>query len=247
MFVNSEPTDIQALTLHAGAVAFVIDLYGDTRHLSKREESCNALAAAAKMVTRIDGMTFSGAANALHASINRGHIGVLRAGLGEEFHEWRSPQVADRARLMGTCRYAPSQTAEGCFEDIRKMLDALVLEYPGLRHEIRRADAKANMPSMGPFEVPRDARIVQAVNRAFEAVQGYPQPTGAIHPAAFFGTDAAHLARAGIQGVVCGPGGEFNSMPDERVRKRQFLECVALYIHVICEICTLDSIDGATA
>ena len=49
------------------------------------------------------------------------------------------------------------------------------------------------------------------------------------------------------EGVVCGPGGEFNSMPDERVRKRQFLECVALYIHVICEICTLDSIDGATA
>ena len=66
-----------------------------------------------------------------------------------------------------------------------------------------------------------------------------PQPTGAIRPPAFYGTDAAHLAAAGMEGVVCGPGGEFNTMPDERVRKSQFLDCVKIYILTIADICEL--------
>ena len=77
------------------------------------------------------------------------------------------------------------------------------------------------------------------MNRAYEQVHSSPQPTGAIMPPAFFGTDAAHLAAAGMQGIVCGPGGEFNTMPDERVRKTQFLNCVRMYMYAICEICEL--------
>ncbi|WP_460096646.1 M20 family metallopeptidase [Pseudomonas sp. S3_C01] len=34
-FINSEPTDLQAVTLHVGSLMFVIELTGDTRHLSK--------------------------------------------------------------------------------------------------------------------------------------------------------------------------------------------------------------------
>lgn len=240
-FINAEPTDLQALTLHAGAFSFAIDLTGTTRHLSKREESCDALAAAAALVPRINNMTFAGTTSARHRSVNRGHVGVLRAGLGDEFHEWRPPQVADRARIIGTCRYAPSQSVASCMEDLTKMLDALTLEFPGLRYELGAHDQRANKPQMPPFEVPDDARIVGAINRAYEAVHGRPQPTGAIRPPAFYGTDAAHLAAAGIEGVVCGPGGEFNTMPDERVRVSQYLNCVKMYIHAICEICELEA------
>ena len=42
-FVNSEPTDLQALTMHAAAFVFFIELVGDTRHLSKREEAVDAI------------------------------------------------------------------------------------------------------------------------------------------------------------------------------------------------------------
>ena len=44
-FVNSEPTDLQALTMHAAAFVFTVELVGDTRHLSKREEAVDALVA----------------------------------------------------------------------------------------------------------------------------------------------------------------------------------------------------------
>jgi len=236
-FINSEPTDLQALTMHAGSMMFDIELVGDTRHLSKREEACDALAAATVLAQRINRLVFSGATTPDQIAVNRGHVGSMRAGLGREYHEWRPPQVADQAKLKGSCRYAPGQTIESVTNDLELLLEALKLEYPKLQTSLRVGGPTPNALRMPPFEVDRDSRIVKVLNSAFESVMGYAQPTGPIAPAAFFGTDAAHLAAAGMQGVVCGPGGEFNTMPDERVRKQQFLNCVRIYILCIIEIC----------
>ena len=237
-FINAEPTDLRAMSLHAGAFMFTIELTGDTRHLSKREDACDALAAAAKLVARIDEMTFSGADTLEHRSINRGHVGVMRAGLGDEFHEWRPPQVADRARLKGSCRYAPSQSIKSVRQDLEQLLQALVLEHPGLLWTLEIHDSA--QPTMPPFEVDKNALIVTAVNAAYKKVCGTNQPTGAVRPPAFYGTDAAHLAAAGMEGIVCGPGGEFNTMPDERVRRTEFLDAVRIYLLTMVDICQVD-------
>src|SRR5690606_31702462 len=104
-FINMEPTDLNGLTLHAGAFNFAVELKGITRHISKREEAVDAILAAADLVPRIDTMTFSGAANKEHESVNRTNVGVMRGSLTPKFHDWRPPQVADSARLVGTARY----------------------------------------------------------------------------------------------------------------------------------------------
>jgi acetylornithine deacetylase len=238
-FINTEPTDLQALTMHAGGGSFTIELTGDTRHLSKREEAVDALAAACELAPIINGMTFSGALSDEHRSINRGHVGVLHAALGRDLHEWRAPQVADFARLKGSARYAPGQTREGVMADLRRVLDELEARRPGLKAVlIPREDA--NRPSMPPFEVAKDARIVKVVNAAYEAVRGEKQPTGAITPPGFYGTDASHLLhRAGMEGVVCGPGGRYNTMPDERVDIADYLDAIRIYMLAILDICEI--------
>ena len=76
-FINSEPTDLAALTMHAAAFTFIIELYGNTRHMSKREESVDAIAAACDLVPRLNAMKFGGAASPEHAGINRVHVGVV--------------------------------------------------------------------------------------------------------------------------------------------------------------------------
>jgi acetylornithine deacetylase len=236
-FINSEPSDLQAITMHACAFSFVIELVGQTRHLSKREAAVDAIIAACDLVPRLNAMIFSGARSDEHRSINRVHVGVMHGALGRELHEWRAPQVADFVRIKGSGRFAPGQTREGAVADMRRELDALEARFPGLQASIRVEQAEGHR-SMPAFEVARDAPIVRSINAAYQVVRGMPQPTGAITPPGFYGTDAGHFyAELGLEGVVCGPGGRYNTMPDERVDIPDYLDMIRIYMLTILDIC----------
>ncbi|TKT69766.1 M20/M25/M40 family metallo-hydrolase [Aquamicrobium sp. LC103] len=236
-FINSEPSDLQAITMHAAAFTFVIELEGITRHLSKREAAVDAILAACELIPELHGLTFSDAPSEEHRSINRVHVGVVHGALGRDLHEWRPPQVADFVRLKGSGRYGPGQTEENALADIQKALDSLCARYPGLKAKLS-TEAREGRPVMPAFEVAKDSPIVTALNAAYGAIRNEPQPTGAITPPGFFGTDAGHLyEHGGMTGVVCGPGGRYNTMPDERVDIPDYLDCIRIYLLTICEIC----------
>jgi acetylornithine deacetylase len=236
-FINSEPTDLAALTMHAAAFTFIIELTGVTRHLSKREEAVDAIAAACDLIPRLNAMTFSGAPSAEHRSINRVHVGVVHGALGKELHEWRPPQVADFVRIKGSGRYAPGQTEKQALADMRRILDDLEGRFPGLRATVI-PEHQVGRPMMPPFEVSRNSRIVKAVNAAYRKVRGAEQPTGAIRPPGFYGTDAAHFYNElRMEGIVCGPGGRYNTMPDERVDIPDYLDMIRIYMLAMLDIC----------
>jgi acetylornithine deacetylase len=236
-FINTEPTDLQALTMHAAAFTFIIELTGVTRHLSKREEAVDAIAAACDLIPTLNKMTFSGAKSEDHRRINRAHVGVVHGALSRDLHEWRPPQVADFVKIKGSARYAPGQSEEIVLQDMRQVLDDLERRYPGLKATLI-PEHQVGRPMMPPFEVSPDSPIVKAVNRGYQEVRGVEQPTGAITPPGFYGTDAAHLyQRAGMEGIVCGPGGRYNTMPDERVDIPDFLDAVKIYMLAILDIC----------
>ena len=239
-FINSEPTDLQAVTMHAAAFVFRIELEGVTRHLSKREEAVDAIVAACDLVPRLNGLTFSDAPSDEHRSINRVHVGVMQGALGRDLHDWRPPQVADFARLKGSGRYGPGQTEKNAMADLRRVLDDLEDRFPGLKATVflKQETGRHMIPA---FEVAKDSRIVKAVNAAYAAIRAEPQPTGAITPPGFYGTDAGHLyAELGMEGIVCGPGGRYNTMPDERVDIADYLDMIRIYLLTIADICEID-------
>ncbi len=239
-FVNCEPTDLKAITMHAAAFMFDITLEGVTRHMSKREEAVDALLAACELVPELTGLAFSDAPTPEHRSINRVHVGVMHGALGRDLHEWRAPQVADFVRLKGSGRYGPGQSESAALADMRRVLDRLERRRPGLKATLI-PEASAGRPTMPAFEVSRDSQIVQAVNRAYRSVRGEEQPTGAITPPGFFGTDAGHLYKElAMEGVVCGPGGRYNTMPDERVDVVDYLDMIRIYLLAIAEICEIE-------
>jgi acetylornithine deacetylase len=236
-FINSEPTDLKAMTMHAAAFTFIIELIGNTRHLSKREEAVDAIVAACDIIPRLNAMRFTDAPTDEHASINRVHVGVMHGALGRDLAEWRPAQVADFVVLRGSGRYAIDQTEAHALADMRRELDALEARYPGLKANLtaERTLGRATMP---PFYVEKNSRIVRAINEAYMKVRGEPQPTGAILPPGFYGTDAGHLLETGgMEGIVCGPGGRYNTMPDERVDIVDFIDMVRVYLLTILEIC----------
>lgn len=242
-FVNCEPSDLVAVTMHAAALKFQIELIGSTRHLSKREEAVDALAAGADLVPRLNAMTFSGALSEEHASVNRCHVGVFKAALGRELEEWRPPQVADVCILKGSARYAPGQTREGVLADMEVELAALRARFPGLQTRLISMDTmeEKGLSLMPPYEVRRDSPIVSAINAAYREVRGEDQPTGAITPTRFYGSDAGHLYElGGMEGIVCGCGGRYNTMPDERVDIVDYIDMIKVYMLTILNVCGVD-------
>ncbi|MCC7281609.1 MAG: M20/M25/M40 family metallo-hydrolase [Acetobacteraceae bacterium] len=236
-FVNSEPSDLQAITMHAAAFTFIIELEGITRHMSKREAAVDAITAACDLIPRLNGLKFSDAPDDDHRGINRVHVGVVHGALGRELHEWRPPQVSDFVRIKGSGRYGPGQTEAHAIGDIRRALDELEARFPGLKARVW-PENREGRPAMPAFRVDRNARIVRSLNAAYRAVRGQDQPTGAITPPGFYGTDAGHFwAELGMEGVVCGPGGRYNTMPDERVDIPDFLDMVRIYMLVMADIC----------
>ncbi|KAL2823336.1 hypothetical protein BDW59DRAFT_163303 [Aspergillus cavernicola] len=205
-FVNCEPSDIRAITMHSESLVFRVVLKGVTRHMSAREEAVDAILAACELIPRLTGMVFSGAPSEEHRSINRCHVGVVHGALGENLDEWRPPQVADYVVLKGSARYAPGQTKEGVLVDLRKEIEAMVAEkFPGLTFELRPTTDEPTMPA---FQVSKDSVIVRSLNAAYQAVRGEEQPTGVLPPTCFYGSDAGHLYKTlGMEGIVCGPGG----------------------------------------
>ncbi len=226
-FIVGEPTDLSAVTCHAASFVFRIHTIGRTRHLSKREEGVDAIEQMLKVLARLRRMTFSGARTPRDRSINRINVGVIRAGVSREYHEWRPAQLADFCTIKAAGRIAPGQTLEGAMADLRAMLAGLASKDPDFRAEVELVDdERVYMP---PFEVDPKAPPVRAVVEAHRAVTGRPPRTGAVTPYKFYGSDAAHLAAAGMVGLVYGPGGKYNTMPDERVDIADIVTAAKVY------------------
>lgn len=233
-FINCEPTDVHGLIMHAGSAIFEINIIGDTRHMSKREEATDAILCSMEAIKRLTYMTFSDPRSEMHESVNRCHVGTIHGGLGRLYESWRPPQVSDFVTITGAARYAPGQTDQIVLEDLARELDAVKEKFPKMKYEL----SLVKHDFMPPFEVDPEAEIVKLVNKCYRDVRGVEQPTGALKPPCFYGSDAGHLyEKLGMEGIVCGPGGKYNTMPDERVEIIDYLDCIRMFMKVIVECC----------
>lgn len=115
-----------------------------------------------------------------------------------------------------TSRIGPGQTVQDVVRSLENTCSTTQQRYPDLTYSIT-IDKVDAMPA---FSVPKDAYIVKRLNKMYSEIrpESPPQPTGALAPQCFYGSDAGHLYKSlGMEGVVCGPGGKYNTMPDERV------------------------------
>jgi len=236
-FINGEPTDNSLLTLHAGAFEVEIDVFGKSRHLSKAEEGINAIEKATLVVENLKKIKFSNATNKRYKELNRLNIGTIRGGLGDEYYEWRIPQVPDKCTLKVALRYAPSQTKDSIVNDIQKMLENISSKDNEFSFKLKIV-GEGTKPSMGPFEIDEDELIVQVVKGAHEIVTGSEPLVGDIKPYKYYGTDAAHLMDHGMKGIVYGCGGKYNTMPDEKVELKDLKTTTRVYSLAIQEVCS---------
>jgi acetylornithine deacetylase len=237
-FVNCEPTDLTALTMHAGAFDCRIEVIGETRHMSKAEEAADALSAACSVTSAIHQVEGSMASE--HPELVRINVGSLRAGMSEQLLDTRASIVPDRAVMLVACRYPPDCTADDLLAAVEQAAQGALKDHPGTRLRISRHHPWGDL-EMLPFAADPDSVVVKALGRAHEQTRGTAQATGVIRPHAYFGSDAAHLLhRAGVRGVVCGPGGRYNTMPDERVDLVDYFDSVRMHMALLADLVGLE-------
>jgi acetylornithine deacetylase len=233
-FVVGEPTELTLLTRHAASFVFDIWVYGSTRHLSKREEGIDAIAKMEAILPRLRELKFSGAETEEVEELNRVHVGIIRGGMSREFLEWRPQQLADTCMVRGAGRFGKGQTLESAMRDLESFLRGVAEQDSDFRAEVKLVSK--DRVFMPPFWSDPASKPALSVAKAHEAVTGELPKIGAHTPAKFFGSDAAHLAAAGMTGLLYGPGGKFNTMPDERVSIDEMVVASKTYARVVADI-----------
>lgn len=235
-FIVGEPTELSILTLHAGPIEFWINVIGRMRHMTRMEESVSAVDMAFKAIEKLKSMTFSGADDPKYASLNQLCVGAIHGGMTRDYIDWQPSMVPDFCTIKVAGRIGPAQTNESAVQDVIDALEELRVEEPDVRFEV---SLNPDKEFMGPFEVPLDDPFVQRLISTHESVTGVPATAGDVAPYRIFGTDAGHIVRHAPQtiGVVCGPGGKYNTMPDERVEIDELVAAAKIYALSVLDVC----------
>jgi len=239
-FINGEPTDLALMTVHATGISVTINTIGVTRHMSKLEESVSAIDTMYKVIDRVRNLKFTDSpkSNPEYASIRRINVGTMRAGIGRDVQTWRGgAQVPDFADIQVSIRYGPDLTPESVLADLNRELAALHAEDPRVVAEVVTRSRPTGQPVM-TYEIPKDHLVVRTVAQHYEEVLGKKPQIGAVAPYRYYGTDSPQLQHAGMVGVVCGVGGKYNTMPDERVELTDFHAASRIYALTAKSLCS---------
>lgn len=240
-FIDGEPTEMHVVVAHAGVVQFQLVVHGQMRHFCSEggvnhaiENMMRIVQAMGKSYRPIPAETW------LHfeqdpqlEGIPTYNLGVIRGGISEDFHEWRPSLVPDYCKAIFDFRYGPNQTVEGLHQDLEALIDRVKGEGEPFETELKVLETSKHI-SMPPFRVDVSEPVVQSVINAHrEYAKQDPEFGGRTR---FAGSDAAHLAKAGMKGLLYGPSGDSTSTPWERVRIADYVLAAKVYTRTSVEM-----------
>ena len=147
--------------------------------------------------------------------------------------------------MLVDVRFLPGMTSESVVADIARALDALKAADPDFQYEIELpapAFFRVNTVVMEPFDLPKDAYILETVRRQYRRVTGQePAGVGTVLPSSYTGNDTCHLWRAGVPCVLYGPGGgsESATVPDEYTRISDMERVAKVLVLTAVDVCNL--------
>jgi acetylornithine deacetylase len=197
----TEPTEMELVVAHKGFVWIEIEVTGVAAHGSRPHLGVDAIVKAGPILTGVGALDATLGERA-HPLLGRGsvHASLIEGGVELSSYPARCVVAIERRTL-------PGETGA----DIEREIEALLARC-------RAEDAQLQVTQRTllvrePFEVDRDAEIVNAVSAAAAEVTGSaPAIAGASYWA-----DAAFIAAAGIPTVMFGPSGEGAHAIDEWV------------------------------
>ena len=241
MAIVPEPYSVEnILTKSVGVHDFAINVIGSSEHISRMEESVDAIQKMMKVMERIKHLEFDVFDPDLPGA-PRWIVGSIIGGRSREYDLAGPYNIPDVCTIIVDFRYPPGLTIEAVNAKVVEMLEEIRAEDPEFRYEFdypvnpRFRVGGVVMPPMG---ISPNAEVVQILKENHKHVTGeYPKRIGAVPPYSYCGNDTAYLERAGIECCLYGPRG----YPDEvekHVRIDEMVTCAKSLALTAAEVCT---------
>ena len=229
--INGEPTDLRVMTCHVGVTQIRLKASGVSVHVCRKVEGPNALHALIPALAALDVSCLTYEPHEDFPDLPNLNVGHVHGGSLASMH-------ADSAEALIDIRTVPGMTPESVLADIRAAIDNVrttTADCPAVTAELI---ARPDFCQQHPFFVARGEPVVQAVADAHQALSGTKPYIGPLFPQVYFGTDASHLARAGIPTVIYGPGKvEEINVPDESMPISDIMAAAQVYVRAAAQIC----------
>ena len=190
--IVTEPTDMQICRAHRGFILFEVEIYGRAAHGSRYMDGIDANVRMGRFLVELEKLGQQVLAREPHPLAGPASLHAALVQGGTELFTY-----ADKATATIEWRTIPGETVEGCQADLQAILDRLAEADPTFKAQVKAIFWRY------PFEIRRDASIVQMLDEALTSRLGQASD----HIGQTFWTDAALLAEAGMETVLLGPVG----------------------------------------
>jgi acetylornithine deacetylase len=229
------------LTKHAGVMQLAVHVLGRSAHISQKEQGVNAILKMGEVAKALDELTFEGERDPELPGLPLLNVGSIVGGRGRE-PELRGPNIVpDFASLYLDVRFVRGMTPETVIRDIRRRLEKLRSEDPGLKFEIEfpmKPERRCLREVMMPLDVPATDPFIQKLKSIATAIRGAAPSMGAKLPISYGGTDAAHLFPAGVPACVYGPSAPPGAPEDDQwISFEEMKTCARVYAATIEDFC----------
>ncbi len=241
MAVVPEPYSVEnILTKSVGVHDFAINTIGRSEHISRMEESTDAVQKMMKVMDRLRGLEFDVYDPDLPGA-PRWVIGSIIGGRSRDYDLAGPYNIPDFCTIIVDFRYPPGLTIEEVNARVVEMLEEISAEDPEFRYEFEypvNPRFRVGGVVMPPMGVSPDAEVVHTLKESHRHVTGeYPKRIGAVPPYSYCGNDTAHLERAGIECCLYGPRG-YRYEVEKHVRIDEMVICAKTLALTGAEVCT---------
>lgn len=217
--VISEPTSMDLVIAHRGAMWVKLTTHGKSAHGSTPHLGVNAILHMAHALQRLDRHRFTFTPHPLLAPPTL-NVGIIHGGTKENV-------VADRCEVELDIRIVPSQTPQSVLQELHGLLSEVQKEIPDFRYDLQLLQAQ---PAL---ETSPEHPLVQTAQRIARDM-GKEDVTPRSAP---YYTDGSVLQpHLKVPVLICGPGDSAQAhVPDEHVSIERLMQAAEFYARLAVE------------
>ncbi len=216
--IVGEPTGLQIVHTHKGAIRWKLQTSGVAAHSSAPELGVNAISLMARVIAELEGALIPALARRSHPLLGRPtmSVGTIRGGMQVNV-------IPDRCEIEMDRRLIAGETDEEATGEVVAVLERLARADDRLKWSLRRTQFYP------PLEGAVDSPVASALAEGCRRVLGRAE-----FAAAPWGTDGGIFSHYGIPSVIFGPGSIRQAHTrDEHIELDQVAQAALIYSEAI--------------